>query len=632
MTEQREKPDFVVDPSGAAEDVQRIKYASSQVPPGGPPGNGRDGQLKSYSPQRPKRTFYLIPIPIGLIIFLLVSLVRCLNSPEKNAHTFDSQNAYREYSRGNRYLFSGDYDKAIIHFNMALHSESDVGDIYNSRGLVYEAKGDHNRAIADFSRALELMAESAMVYNNRAITYHEMGNYDQAIADLDRAIELQPNLGKAYYNRGLACLALGDYNRAIADLDQAIQRSSHWFPISTSEPSDSGLGLLGGFDEELEAMRYAAPLPSAHYNRGLAYLAKGEYDSAIADLREAVQLQPDLSEAQNVLTLAYAAIAQTPSAQTAPGPSPMGTASPEAADRVLASKTTTAAPTGEPPVPIAAYVPQSHETPTTPIWGDTQVSCQGKALSGSSSPGTYLYRITNGSSGRDLVVEQKTGNQEPIGFSCALLGVDITSSSHNFGESLTGSFTGGTSRTLSGCLPEGALGGRSEMSIAIEGIEPKTTELGVFQAVRVDINIEYSFTTGLHRTVDMAAQKSEWYACGYGLVHSTASSAGKESGMNLPPKSSEVTLISYTPISTNESHVRHILVDTQLSNNINSYRANITDEETAEAVRRWDAGIRVVNIAEFARMMINGQWHIVYVGTRDPIRGTDVILTTDASP
>jgi hypothetical protein len=143
--------------------------------------------------------------------------------------------------------------------------------------------------------------------------------------------------------------------------------------------------------------------------------------------------------------------------------------------------------------------------------------------------------------------------------------------------------------------------------------------------------MEYSFTTGLHDTFDMVGEKSEWYVCGYGLVLSTASSTETKNRMNPQQKSSSSTLISFTPISTNESHVRHILADMQLGNNIDSYRAAITDEETAEAVRRWNAGIRVVNTGDFERKIVNGQWHIVRLGTRNPALGTDVILTTDLS-
>jgi hypothetical protein len=66
-----------------------------------------------------------------------------------------------------------------------------------------------------------------------------------------------------------------------------------------------------------------------------------------------------------------------------------------------------------------------------------------------------------------------------------------------------------------------------------------------------------------------------------------------------------------------------------LGNLADSYRVNITDEETAEALRHWDADIRVENIGEFERKIVNGQWRIVYARTEDPIIGMDVILTSD---
>jgi hypothetical protein len=48
--------------------------------------------------------------------------------------------------------------------------------------------------------------------------------------------------------------------------------------------------------------------------------------------------------------------------------------------------------TEAPSTPIAVYIPQSSETPTTPIWDNTQVSCDGKPFNMWGSPGTYLYQ------------------------------------------------------------------------------------------------------------------------------------------------------------------------------------------------------------------------------------------------
>jgi hypothetical protein len=328
-------------------------------------------------------------------------------------------------------------------------------------------------------------------------------------------------------------------------------------------------------------------------------------------LQEALQIQPDLDEAQNALTLIYAAMAKAPSAQATP----------------------MAAPTGERPVPIAVYVPQPQETPTTPIWKAAQVSCGEKPLYMWSSAGTYLYKLADASGAGDLVVVQRPASQSPRSVSCDLLSADALLDLQAFGDLLTEPFRVGDSKTLSNCTPPRAvIAGHGTMSTTAVGIEPRMTELGAFEAARVDTRMEYSFATGLHDTFDVLGERSEWFVCGYGMVHSTATDTETKNRTNGLLRYREALLLSYTPTSTNESHVRHMLVDMQLSGNIDFYRARIRDEETAEAVRRWDAGVRVVNVDEFERKMVDDRLHIVYTGTRNPILGSDPILTIDAPP
>ena len=137
--------------------------------------------------------------------------------------------------------------------------------------------------------------------------------------------------------------------------------------------------------------------------------------------------------------------------------------------------------------------------------------------------------------------------------------------------------------------------------------------------------------TGRFDIVKEVHKTSEWYVCGYGSVHFTSSRKGtKEPGRVSFQSQSESILASFTPLSTNESHVRYILVDVQLGNVADHHRAHITDEETAEALRRWDAGVRVVNIEEFERKVVNGQWQIVDAGTENPVLAMDLILTSDS--
>lgn len=78
-----------------------------------------------------------------------------------------------------------------------------------------------------------------------------------------------------------------------------------------------------------------------------------------------------------------------------------------------------------------------------------------------------------------------------------------------------------------------------------------------------------------------------------------------------------------------EDIVRERLVDIQLGNVANYYRQK-RDPDSREAVRRWDAGIRVANIDVFERKIVNGVWKITYRGTTLRAHGSEAILTTDA--
>jgi hypothetical protein len=368
-------------------------------------------------------------------------------------------------------------------------------------------------------------------------------------------------------------------------------------------------------------------LPSVYYQRGLAYLAKGEYERAIVDLREAIQLQPDLSVANDALTLAYAAMAHTPSAQAIPGPSSAGAGWPTATDWAFPSEAETTVSFEQPSTPVAVYVPQQHETPGTPLWEITQESCDGHRFEMWVSPGRYLYRVTPDGGGSYLVaVVQAVRETAPGAGQCRLPWLNYGGAS-----STESSETAGANEDYRDFCAYNSSAPPGAVTTTRTEVEIKRIDLGTFLTVREDTSYKYHipYPKDVNDPQGTIAT-SEWYACGYGLIRSWTSHTGKYQGRDFE-KEYGMELVSYTPLSTNESHVRHILVDAQLSSNVAAYRAAIADEETAEALRRWDAGVRVVNIEEFERAIIDGQWQIVFSGTRNPISGTDVILTTDSS-
>jgi hypothetical protein len=81
-----------------------------------------------------------------------------------------------------------------------------------------------------------------------------------------------------------------------------------------------------------------------------------------------------------------------------------------------------------------------------------------------------------------------------------------------------------------------------------------------------------------------------------------------------------------------EAQVRYILADIQLGDVAEYYRQFTDQPAVADAISRWDAGVRVTNIDQFERrILFYAGWKILYIGTDTPIDGMDVVLSGDTS-
>lgn len=322
-----DKPDFIVDPSGNARDVRGQKQSSYSVASSSQTSRSRSstsgGNIRS--PQDTRRTpGGFIFIPIGLILSLIIAICRMSAGPsQKNTYPESDVNTL---NLGLHYFDQGDYEKAIVQFNMAIASQPEMGEAYNDRGLAYYAIGETDKAIADFNKAIELLPNPAISYSNRGGLYLFQGNYEQALADLDKAIELSPRLAKAYHNRGLTYLDMGNYDQAIADFDQAIELTPElMFSIQATKESrnPTGESLLGSdFYTGLMNRETYADLPMAYASRAMAYLQKGDPKRAARDLKKATQLGLDPDFAQQVEALL--------AVSTTLGPQPVSTLVPRA--------------------------------------------------------------------------------------------------------------------------------------------------------------------------------------------------------------------------------------------------------------------------------------------------------------
>jgi hypothetical protein len=95
----------------------------------------------------------------------------------------------------------------------------------------------------------------------------------------------------------------------------------------------------------------------------------------------------------------------------------------------------------------------------------------------------------------------------------------------------------------------------------------------------------------------------------------------------------------WTEVIWREPQVRYLLADMTGSGKTDLYRNNATEErdpDSREAIRLWDAGVRVINMGEFERKWVTNQFgkdgrvfRVVQRGSDRTITGNEVLLTSD---
>jgi tetratricopeptide (TPR) repeat protein len=199
---------------------------------------------------------------------------------------------------------AGDLGGAIDRFSNALNQNTDSSSglnqslIYFYRGNVYLAKGDYDLALADFNQSVKIQPTLAEAYSNRSSIYIVKNDYTQALADANQAVKLKPDLAIAHNNRGVIYATTGNYDGAIADFSQTLKlipkASNPARPDRTNSRQISSFNLNSDRENPIASFLTTDLSDYLVYvNRGFAYLSKGDYDRAIADFNQAIQIQPD---------------------------------------------------------------------------------------------------------------------------------------------------------------------------------------------------------------------------------------------------------------------------------------------------------------------------------------------------
>jgi tetratricopeptide (TPR) repeat protein len=195
-----------------------------------------------------------------------------------------------------------------------------------ANALVDQKKFDG--AIAEFRVAIKLNPGNPDTYHNLGEALLLQGKTPEAIATLELAIRIRPELHDAHFALGVALGSQGRQGDAIAAFREAIRLNPELIDAQDTVRIERGRdGALAAFREAIRdlprpvAVRPAVmvkvvnnkmahpgggdhqegfpldPQAAGHIERGYAWITKREFDKAIAELSEAIRLEPGCSVA-----------------------------------------------------------------------------------------------------------------------------------------------------------------------------------------------------------------------------------------------------------------------------------------------------------------------------------------------
>jgi Flp pilus assembly protein TadD len=174
----------------------------------------------------------------------------------------------------------GDADGAIHCYRQALRYNPKDVEVLNNLGNAYNEAGRYADALDVYLTALELRPDKANVHNNLGVVLRRIDQLQEAETCFKNALMLNPDYADAHHNLGV----LYDQQGRSAEAAQSFLRSMELNPDNPALYSDLGKFLAGQkqLDQAIEAydaaLRLKPDFPAALWNRGLAYLMKGELE------------------------------------------------------------------------------------------------------------------------------------------------------------------------------------------------------------------------------------------------------------------------------------------------------------------------------------------------------------------
>jgi tetratricopeptide (TPR) repeat protein len=227
----------------------------------------------------------------------------------------DNTNYKAYYNRGVIFTEKGDLIKAIDNLTEAILRNPSDPDCYCARSIVYRKREDYDRSLQDSSKSLQIKPDCIEAYHSLALTYQAMKKYDKALENINIAIKIAPKLPLLYINRGAIYSNMGVHEEAIININEAIKLGA-----DDCQAYKCFANIYIDMKKWDEAISYLTKAIASNKNDYEAYHLRGrcsikktkeQLNYALADLNEAIKLEPKFLEAYYDRAIVYQLLGNT---------------------------------------------------------------------------------------------------------------------------------------------------------------------------------------------------------------------------------------------------------------------------------------------------------------------------------
>lgn len=168
-------------------------------------------------------------------------------------------------------------------------------DLYTLIGTIYSQHNKHKKAIRFLKKSLKYYPDEAETYNNLGKAYQQIGEHRLAYSCYNTAISLNPDNAIIYNNRGCVLnvryehinyVHTNDIKQAITDFDLALAKDQK---LAIAHKNKSvAFFLLKEYDTALSEVNQSIELdstdPTAFFQRAKIYTAQKNFEAASDDL------------------------------------------------------------------------------------------------------------------------------------------------------------------------------------------------------------------------------------------------------------------------------------------------------------------------------------------------------------